>query len=178
MMTRWNHKVKNEASEAVKALDNAVGKPGAGSDIVEERVQSTKPRIANKAAEIAKAVVNDKDAKFATTADLDNEVYEGEVQLQITPFEGFSQIKKYRKYLAEIKDLKIVSESWSEDEGFSFIVKAQVPLALPRLLQNLPEVACVQLNTKNNGHKSHKQNNKKMLVVMKTSEVSFEPMPA
>jgi hypothetical protein len=150
MMIRWNHKTKNKADEAEREPDNTMAISG----------------------------INAEKGHMAVITGLDSEVYQGEVQLQITPFESFSQIKKYRKYLAEIKDLKVVSESWSEDEGFSIIVEALVPLALGRLLRDIPEVECVQLNTKKTSHGGQKQSCNKMLVVMKTPEASLKPMPA
>jgi hypothetical protein len=126
----------------------------------------------------ADEAVNAQNNEIAASG-LDSEVYEGEVQLQITPFESFSQIDKYKKHLATIKDLKILSESWSEEEGFNIVVSVQVPLALGHLLQDMPEVACVRLsNNKKSGHHNPKHDSKKMLVVMKTSEVSLDPVPA
>ena len=112
------------------------------------------------------------------TADLDSDVCEGEVRLQITPFESFSQVNKYKKYLATIKDIKVVTQSWSEEEGFSIVVSVSVPLALGRLLQDMPEVARVQLNNTRHGHYSQKQSCKKMTVVLKTPEQAPEPVPA
>jgi hypothetical protein len=111
-------------------------------------------------------------------ADLGSEVCEGEVQLEITPFESFSQINKYKKYLATIKDLKIVSENWSEDDGFIIIVSVRVPLVLGRVLQDMPEVARVKLSSNESCHNGKKHGSKKMVVVMKTPEAALEPVPA
>jgi hypothetical protein len=169
MMIRWNHKTKNKADEADRGLDNAMVISGFDAGICNARVQP---------AAVTASDAGKGQCDMAVITGLDSEVYQGEVQLQITPFESFSQIKKYRKYLAEIKDLKVVSESWSEDEGFSIIVEALVPLALGRLLRDIPEVECVQLNAKKTSHGGQKQSCKKMLVVMKTPEVSLKPMPA
>lgn len=100
-------------------------------------------------------------------ADVDSEVCEGNVQLEITPFESFSQINKYKKYLATIKNIRVVSETWSEDEGFNILVSVRVPLVLGRVLLDMPEVARVKLNSKP-GCNSQKNGYKKMVVVMKT----------
>jgi len=104
-----------------------------------------------------------------SAVDLDPEVCEGDVRLEITPFVSFRQINKYTKYLSTIEHLRIVSESWSEDEGFNIIVSAQVPLALGRLLQDMPEVAQVYINGQKHGYK-------KMVVAMKTVEATPEPV--
>ena len=115
----------------------------------------------------------------AVAADLDSEVCAGEVQLEITPFESFSQINKYKKYLATINDIRLVSESWSEDEGFNIVVSVRVPLALGRLLQDMPEVARVKLSGNKACHNSKKHNCSKMVVVMKTPDAALaEPVPA
>lgn len=108
-------------------------------------------------------------------AEAESELCEGNIQLEITPFESFSQINKYKKYLATIKDLRIVEENWSEDEGLNILVSVQVPLALGRLLEDMPEVARVQLNGSKSGNNGHKHGYQKMVVVMKTPEVALEP---
>ena len=111
-----------------------------------------------------------------SAVDLDAEVCEGEVQLEIKPFESFRQINKYTKYLSTIENLRIVSESWSEEEGFNIIVSVQVPLALGRLLQDMPEVARVHINGKKSGYSGYKKGYKKMVVVMKTADAIPEPV--
>lgn len=109
-------------------------------------------------------------------ADINPELCEGNIKLEITPFESFSQINKYKKYLATIKNLRIVEENWSEEDGFNILVSVQVPLALGRLLEDMPEVARVQLNGEKSGHNRHKRGFKKMIVVMKTPVVEAEPL--
>lgn len=104
-----------------------------------------------------------------SSVDLDAAVCEGNIQLEIKPFESFHQINKYTKYLSSMENIKIVSECWSEDEGYNIIVSVQVPLALGRLLQDMPDVARVQLNGQKHGLK-------KMAVVLKTPEAIPEPV--
>jgi hypothetical protein len=105
-------------------------------------------------------------------AEIDNGLCEGNIQLEITPFESFSQINKYKKYLATIKDLQIVEENWSEEEGLNILVSVRVPLDLGRLLEDMPEVARVQVD----GSRSHKHSFPRMIVVMKTPENTREPV--
>jgi hypothetical protein len=109
--------------------------------------------------------------------DIDSEVCEGDVQLEITPFESFSQINKFTKYLATIKNISVVSESWSEDEGFNIVISVRAPLALGRVLQDMPEVTRVQLDSKKTSCNDQKYAYKKMVVVMKTAESPPEPLP-
>ncbi len=111
-----------------------------------------------------------------STVDPESEVCEGDVQLEIKPFESFRQINKYTKYLSTIENLRIVSENWSEEEGFNIIVSAQVPLALGRLLQDMPEVARVHINGNKTGYSGHKNGCKKMVVVEKTNDAIPEPV--
>ena len=109
--------------------------------------------------------------------DLDPELCEGEVQLEIKPFESFHQINKYTRYLSTVENLKIVSESWSEEDGFRITVSVQVPLALGRLLKDMPEVARVQINSKKSGYGGYKKGYQKMVVEMKTPEAAPELVP-
>jgi hypothetical protein len=70
-------------------------------------------------------------------------LYEGQVQLTVTTFIDFHQINTYAKYLARVKNLTIVSQVWSEDEGFNILVALQEPMDLEHILPELPEVETV-----------------------------------
>ncbi len=113
-----------------------------------------------------------------SAVDLDSGICQGNIQLEIKPFENFHQINKYTKYLSTIENLRIVSESWSEDDGFNIIVSAQVPLALGRLLQDMPEVAQVHINGRKSGYSGNKKGYNKMVVEMKTTDALPELVPA
>jgi hypothetical protein len=164
-MIGWNHTTRKMANEAVIALNNTMVVSGLDSEACERGVQPTL-KMANK------AVKDHNNARVVSG--LDSEVYEGDVQLEITPFESFSQIGKYKKYLATIKDIKVVSENWSEEEGFNIVVSVRVPLVLGRILLDMPEVARVKLNSNKSCHNGQKHGNKKMVVVMKTLETTPE----
>jgi hypothetical protein len=112
------------------------------------------------------------------TGDADAEYCQGNIQLEIKPFDSFHQINRYTRYLSTIENLKIVSESWTEDEGLKIIVSVQVPMALARLLQDMPEVARVYLNCQKAGFGGMKKGCQKMLVEMKTTEAVPEPVLA
>jgi hypothetical protein len=109
-----------------------------------------------------------------SAVDIESGVCEGDIQLEIKPFENFSQINKYTKYLSTIENLRILSESWSEDEGFNIMVSVRVPLVLARLLEDMPEVAQVEINCKKSGYRGYK----KMVVMMKTTDAVPEPVLA
>jgi hypothetical protein len=128
------------------------------------------------AIKMAKEAVKARNAM--AVADIDSEVCEGNVELEITPFESFSQTNKYKKYLANVENLRVVAESWSEGEGFNIVVSVRAPLALGRVLQDMPEVARVYFNGNKSGHNGQKHGSNKMVVVMKTAEATPEPVPA
>ena len=104
---------------------------------------------------------------------VEEEVCEGDIRLEIKPFESFRQVDKYTRYLSSVKNLKIISKSWSEEEGYNIQLSAQMPLALGRLLRDMPEVAQVRVNGKT-GYKGYK----KMVVTVKTTGSLPEPVPA
>ena len=91
--------------------------------------------------------------------DIDTEAYEGEVQLEIRPFESFKQINRCTSYLSRMKDINVVSESWSEDEGFFITISADAPLTLGRLLREMPGVADL-------GYNGCKKGMQKLVVMM------------
>jgi hypothetical protein len=108
-------------------------------------------------------------------ASADRELCEGNVQIEITSFESFRQIDKCTRYLAAIENLRIVSESWSEEDGLKIIVSVEAPLALAGLLEDMPEVARVYFN----GRKSSfgfKKGYSRMVVEMKSTEPAREPV--
>jgi hypothetical protein len=99
----------------------------------------------------------------------DHDVCEGNVQLEITSFESFRQIDKCTRYLGAIDNLRIVSESWSEEDGLKIIVSVEAPLALAGLLEDIPEVERVYFN----GRKSSfgfRKGYSRMVVEMKSTE--------
>jgi hypothetical protein len=108
--------------------------------------------------------------------DAERDLYEGNVQLEIRSFESFRQIDKYTKYLSTIENIRIVSESWSEDEGFRIFVSIQAPLSLERLLQSMPEVARVYFNGYKSSYGGLKKGYPKMVVEMRATEPSLEPV--
>jgi hypothetical protein len=101
-------------------------------------------------------------------------LYEGDVRLEITPFESFKQIDRYKKYLVKIPGISIVADSWSEEDGFSVVVSVRTPVALGRLLENMPGVARVQYDSEKPG-RSQKHGQQKMVVVVNALQKSGEP---
>jgi hypothetical protein len=110
--------------------------------------------------------------------DAGRELCEGYVQLEITSFESFRQINKCTRYLSAIKNLSIVSENWSEDEGFKIFLLVQVPMALERLLEDMPEVARVSFHGHRSGFGGLKKGYQKMVVEMRVTEAALEPVLA
>lgn len=122
----------------------------------------------------------DKVAKVPQSAipvdDVDTELGVGNVQLEIKSFDSFHQINRYTRYLSTIENLRIISESWSEDEGLKIIVSVRVPLALARLLEDMPEVARVHFSGGKSGNGGPKKGSQKIVVEMKTTEADPEPV--
>jgi len=87
-----------------------------------------------------------------------SELYEGDVELAIVPFESFKQTNQFRKDLLTIENLRVVSDSWSEDEGFVIVVSLRQPIALTSVLRSMPAVKDVY------------REDKRMVVVLKTSQ--------
>ncbi len=104
----------------------------------------------------------------------DAALYEGDVRLEITPFESFRQIDRYKKYIVKIPGIGIVADSWSEEEGYNIVVSVRTPVALGRLLENMPGVARVQYNG-GKSHSANKQGQQKMVVVVDAPQKTGEP---
>ncbi len=98
------------------------------------------------------------------------ELYEGKVQIRITPFDSFGQVKIYKNNLETINNVKVVSKMWSEEEGFSFIVEVKAPLALGHLLRKMPDIESVLPDEGKCGRGHHKSDCRKILVVMKATD--------
>ena len=108
-------------------------------------------------------------------ASTERDMCEGNVQLEITSFDSFRQIDKCTRYLAAIENLRVISESWSEEDGLKIIVSVDAPLALAGLLEDIPEVERVHFN----GRKSSfgfRKGYSRMAVEMKSTEPVLEPV--
>ena len=104
------------------------------------------------------------------------ELFEGYVQVSIKSFESFRQIDKYARYIAAIDNLRIISESWSEEDGFKIIISTQAPLALERLLLMMPEVRRVYFNGQKSGHGGFQKRLPELVVELKAAEIALEPL--
>ena len=86
-----------------------------------------------------------KKAKKAKTAaktiiDISSELFEGDVKLEITPFIDFKQTDRIKKYLLGIKNVKVISQGWSEEEGYIFFLSITEPTVLEPIFQQIPGV--------------------------------------
>lgn len=79
-----------------------------------------------------------------TTASLSgSELYEGDIRLEIKSPEDFRQVDQFRKCLKKVENLRIASNSWSEDEGLIIFVSLRSPVPLGGILSQMPMVAQV-----------------------------------
>jgi putative nucleotidyltransferase with HDIG domain len=81
-------------------------------------------------------------AKVATIRnhDINAALFEGDVQLAIVPVISFRKMYQFKKCLLMVEGVKIVSESWSEDEGFILSILLQTPMNLGSVLQRMTDV--------------------------------------
>jgi len=111
-----------------------------------------------------------------STVNYAKELCEGIVQLEIRSFESFRQINRYTKYLSTIENLRIISESWWEEEGFKIVLSVQAPMVLRYLLQDMPEVKRVYYNGNKSGFGGYKKGCQKIVVELNTTEAALEPV--
>ena len=130
-------RLKREAEEARKARE-------AEKLAKKEAEQAARESARRKAEEARKA----KEASKAGY-DIGSELYEGDVQLAIKPLVSYMQINEFRKNLRTVENLRIISDSWSEDEGNIIVVSLQEPMALARVLREMPTVEKLYREGKN-----------------------------
>jgi putative nucleotidyltransferase with HDIG domain len=75
-----------------------------------------------------------------TVIDISSELFEGEVKLEITPFINFKQTDRIKKYLLGIDNVKVISQGWSEEEGYIFFLSITEPTVLGPIFQQIPGV--------------------------------------
>lgn len=124
------------------AVEIKVEKPG-------EVVKNKKDRkLEEKAAKLAakekakQAAAKAKKAKDGPKLNhnITSELYQDTVQLEVTPFMGFKHIAQFKKILLMVDGLRIMSESWSEDDGFIITLSLREPILLGRILQEMTDV--------------------------------------
>ena len=133
-------------------VENGKAKP------VTEEIKVEKPREAAKskntrkleekaAKQTAKEKAKQEVAKAKKTKDapklyydITSELYQDNIQLEITPFISFKKISQFKKCLLVVEGVKIVSESWSEDEGFIISIFLQTPMNLGSILKSMTDV--------------------------------------
>ena len=98
--------------------------------------------------------------------DINSTLFEGDVQLAIVPFINFRKMSQFKKCLLMAEGVKIVSESWSEDEGFIISILLQTPMNLGHVLQRVTDVQEVY------------QEGPRVVVVLRTSDDEIINEPA
>jgi hypothetical protein len=98
--------------------------------------------------------------------DITSELYQDTIQLEVTPFLGFKHIAQFKKILLMVDGLRIMSESWSEDDGFIITLSLREPILLGRILQEMTDVQEVY------------QKGGRIVAVLKTSGEAGENEPA
>jgi len=90
----------------------------------------------------------------------DSEIYEAEFRLVVPLPAGFEQVRQFEESLKQIENLRIIWTGGSVDEGAIIGVSVQKPMALIRIVNEMPMVEKVY------------KNGEKIVVVLKTPTVS------
>jgi len=89
---------------------------------------------------IALGGVTSKRAKEAEAGAVTAELYSGVVKLAIASSADFERVKKFEEFLAQVKDLQLVSVGGSADEGTMIVVSVEKPIPLLSVLSHMPLV--------------------------------------
>jgi putative nucleotidyltransferase with HDIG domain len=117
-------KKKNDRKQAEKEAKLASKK--AEQEAKKEKQEAKK---AKKSKNVPKAII-----------DISSELFEGEVKLEITPFIDFKQTDKIKKYLLGINNVKVISQGWSEEEGYIFFLSVTEPTVIGPIFQRIPGI--------------------------------------
>ena len=138
MTTEHSYRDKMSIDDAINQLIK-----GSGTQFCPVAVKafiSTFEKSQEKAERDSKELTKAEDAAKAINAlDLED-TYKGDVTLLITSPDGFGGIRKFKKCLEKIDNLKVALESWSETEGSIIVVSVQKPMALTSILNKMPMV--------------------------------------
>ncbi|MDP2930943.1 MAG: hypothetical protein Q8O05_00390, partial [Chloroflexota bacterium] len=117
--------------------------------VEDEGVVEDSARRAAEVKEATEAAVKEKSNKAA--AGTDSETYEGQVQLVVPPPASFEQVRQFQECLKRVDNLRLVMVGGSMDEGALLIVALQAPMALGKILNQMPMVATVEKKGKKLG---------------------------
>jgi putative nucleotidyltransferase with HDIG domain len=117
-------KKKNDRKQAEKEAKLASKK--AEQEAKKEKQEAKK---AKKSKNVPKAII-----------DISSELFEGEVKLEITPFIDFKQTDQIKKYLKGINNVKVISQGWSEEEGYIFFLSITEPTVIGPIFQRIPGI--------------------------------------
>ncbi len=77
----------------------------------------------------------------------------GDFLLTVTPFVSFRQVDTFLRELTAAANVKVVSRSWSEEEGLTVAISVPAPVALTPAIEGMPGVAEVRAGGKKHGKK-------------------------
>jgi len=117
-------KKKNDRKQAEKEAKLASKK--AEQEAKKEKQEAKK---AKKSKNVSKAII-----------DISSELFEGDVKLEITPFIDFKQTDQIKKYLKGINNVKVISQGWSEEEGYIFFLSITEPTVIGPIFQRIPGI--------------------------------------
>ena len=136
-------RAKREAKLAAKGRAKREAKLAAKEQAKREAIEARKAQEAKKA-----------------VRENDSEIYEAEFRLVVPLPAGFEQVRQFEESLKQIENLRIIWTGGSVDEGAIIGVSVQKPMALIRIVNEMPMVEKVY------------KNGEKIVVVLKTPTVS------
>lgn len=127
-----------------KKLDGGID-PGAAQEKIEselEEIEISKPA--------KKEVKNSKQAsrELKNNKNNDSEIYEGDIRLVVPLTVDVEEVRLFRKHLQKVENLKIISVGGSEEEGHIILISLQKPVALIRIIKEMPLIENVNKNGK------------------------------
>ncbi|MDD4860158.1 MAG: HD domain-containing protein [Dehalococcoidales bacterium] len=89
------------------------------------------------------ATVAEEPAQDTPPAGPEKETFEGDIQIKFDSSASFAQIRHCKENLKQLANLKIILDSWSDEEGAVITVRAEKPVEMERLFAGLPAVQFV-----------------------------------
>ncbi|MDD5126935.1 MAG: HD domain-containing protein [Dehalococcoidales bacterium] len=139
-----------EVSALPDVEDNAPNSTGnteeAGQDqpFNQSEITGKEPTLAQHGANATQTVELSEPARDGESPEEEKELFHGDIQIRFDSTSSFAQIRQCKECLRQMADLKIVLDSWSDEEGTAITVRTQQPIDMERILSLLPAVQSVE----------------------------------
>jgi HD-GYP domain-containing protein (c-di-GMP phosphodiesterase class II) len=142
---------EKEAKKQQAEAENEVNTPPAKAEKEEEKQSAKDEKVADKqSAEAKKETGKDRKSETApATASASTELFHGNVRLTVPVTSDAVEVRRFRKELEKIKDLKIVMTGSSEEDGHLFVFSLEEPVALMGAVGKISAVESIAKKGKN-----------------------------